>query len=302
MESKQISKVTGIKIPAKALSSHARSTIRNELHAKIVSLEEFCPDDETLDKSFLDELPTASTHAAASQARRISYDSDSDSNETGNPLVAQFHDDPGDADTVVSATSNGGDQQSTAGTPWENPLAKPKKGDSMSSMMTVMTISCNSTSSDDVEIPTILNETIVCPNNDDGVPNELYDSWLSDTNQRRSPEGGEDEATITGADKAVDVSSTSIGDISLSDVDTKCDRAHDKGVKKKKKKDKKEKSDGKEKKKKKRIDHPDHKHCGDELLTEQVDELHLNAGSDTYEAIWIQLLYEKDCRKTNAPN
>lgn len=57
---------------------------------KIVSVEEFCPDEETLDKSFLEDVP----NAASALRSMESLDSDSDSNETGNPLVAKYHEEP----------------------------------------------------------------------------------------------------------------------------------------------------------------------------------------------------------------
>lgn len=280
-DAKQMVKVGSSKPTAWTQPMHTRSS------AKVTSLEEFCPEEETLDKSFLDESPAALNHAAASQARRISYDSDSDSNETVNPLVAQFHDDPGDLDAAVPASPNASGRQPATGTPWENPLAKAMKGDPLVSMMDAMAIRRNSLSSDDAEVPTILNATNDHPDSDDGHPIEPYDSWLSDTNQRRSPEGGEDDATITGADKAADVSASSIKNSSLNDVEAKSDRTLDKAAKKKKKKDKKDKTDGKEKekKKKRRSDRSEHSHRSNELLTEQIDGPDSSAEPDVYEAI-----------------
>lgn len=295
-DSKQATIASDISAAVKAQTIHVtKSSVRSEHSNKVTSVEEFCPDDETLDKSFLDELPsTSSTLGGASHARRVSYDSDSDGNEpTGNPLVAQFHDDPADMIGHRPNVPNEAPKQSATGPMWENPLAKQKANDWALSDLGVAPIRRNSLSSDDVEIPTILKVSNDGHSND-GVSTEDYDSWLSDTNQRRSPEGGEDEATITNLDKDVDISSASIRDISLNDSggdggddgDAKeSDRSLEKSSKKKKKKDKKERSDDKEKKKKKRSDKERSKHRSNELLTEQNDDVHSTTEPELYEAI-----------------
>lgn len=290
-DSKPAAIASDISATVKAHSVHAKSSVRGESSGKVTSVEEFCPDDETFDKSFLDELPSTSTVAGTSHPRRVSYDSDSDGNETtANPLVAQFHDDPTDFIDSVPIVPNDSAKQSIGGPLWENPLAKQKSNDWALSDLGVAPLRRNSLSSDDAEIPNILKVSNDGQSND-AVSTEDYDSWLSDTNQRRSPEGGEDEATITNVDKDIDISSVSIKDISLNDSggdggDAKeSDRSLEKSAKKKKNKDKKERSDDKEKKKKKRSDKERSKHRSSELLTEQGDGVHSTTEPELYEAI-----------------
>lgn len=136
--------------------------------SKVVSVEEFCPDGGGgLDRSFLDDLPSTTN----SHQNMEVIDSDSD-NEGGNPMVASFHEEPEEEidQIIISRTEEI--------KPKINPLLKNSK---------VKTERKPSfTSSED--IPIVINK--IDENNE--ISSEDLDSWLGDSNVRRSPEGGED--------------------------------------------------------------------------------------------------------------
>lgn len=251
---------------AKAQPVYAKPTARNELNTKVTSVEEFCPDEGMLDKSFLDELPSVSPQAAALQTRQISCDSDSDGNENFNPLVAQFHEDPTEFIVDIPNVPNES-KQSTVGPLWANPLAKQSNADWALHNLSITSLRRNSISSDDTEVPAILNEASDCSDSNIGVTMGEYDRWLSDTNQRRSPEGGEDETTITSTDKDIDAITNAIKNLSDGDS-SELNRSAERSAHKKKKKDKKDKSDDKERKKKKRSER---KHRSNEASTMEPD-------------------------------
>lgn len=213
---------------------------------KVVSVEEFCPDGGALDKSFLDDLPAVFHNNP--NPRQLSIhsdpiDSDSD-NENGNPLVAKFHEDPSDDVIIPKLNDNqSANTQPIQTVPKVNPLAKNKiKINDFANISTIITARKTSISSDDIEMP------VISKTNDnygtDIASNEEFDSWLSDPNQRRSPEGGEDVTTIHSADR------TSIGSDNQKDSD---DKVKEKKHKSKKKKSKNHKHDkeGKDRDKKK---------------------------------------------------
>lgn len=223
----------------------------------VVSVEEFCPDGEVLEKGFLDDVPGS----GLSPKSQLSYrkansldpgDSDSDGNENGNPLVARFHDEPADDFVAQHKASNQEKhQQKQLKT---NPLSKSKNKSADFSGISEGSLSNrkSSVSSDDIEIPTVMK----IPNSADNSSgtgcgsNEEFDSWLSDTNQRRSPEGGEDITSLPSADKT---SIVSIGsnetDVLDSFTSSALKEKKHKSKKKKEKKEKSEREDGKKKKK-----------------------------------------------------
>lgn len=259
---------------------------------KVDSVEEFCPDGETLDKNFLDDLPSfshASASASQSQARlSMGNDSDSDNNESGNPLVAQFHEDPGDfvsQNTLECSEAKTQSNNEHRTITKVNPLAKNKNKNTLSTDFGSVLMRRNSLSSEDSEIPNILKASSDI-NSTGGLSNVDCDSWLSDTNERRSPEGGEDEATITNIDKNILMASVSITNINMNDDDVNSEKqSKDKSSKKKKKKDKKEKHD----KDKKRRSVRSRETKPEELLSESIDSVSAherNAADDSqYEAI-----------------
>lgn len=243
-----------------------------------VTVEEFCPDGGALDKGFLDDLPGGSTNAAAADVRPLddNGDSDSDSNDNGNPLVAKFHDDPFDdfakGHSAQTAATVNAQLAHIKSEPKINPLAKNKSKSSpmvpdLSVILTPTSTSKrrSSNSSDDIEIPHILKTKASDSHASDGQSNEEFD-WLSDSNQRHSPDGGEDEASLPSIDKTG--RNSTLAAISIENDTTKLDRlqlnddsgdrggseggdaqvAETKEKSKKKKKDKKEKKEKKEKK------------------------------------------------------
>lgn len=240
----------------------------NITEQQVISVEEFCPD-VSLEKGFLDDVPSAGLSPKSQQSYRQANahpdidDSDSDDgNETANPLVARFHDEPLDVVAPIACISSSPNQDNKIQLPplRTNPLAKNKnRSTDFGSMTSAFVNRRSSMSSDDIEIPTVMK----APGSGDGsagvggtsgfVSNEDFDSWLSDTNQRRSPEGGEDVASLPSVDKtsiqsiATDFSLDNSSNNSISK-----EKKH-KSKKKKEKKDKIDKDDGgREKKKKKR--------------------------------------------------
>lgn len=256
------------------------------LDSTVTSVEEFCPDGGTLDKGFLDDLPTASTTEA--RQSEANCDSDSDENDTGNPLVAKFHEDPFD-DLCISKNPVKAQAAGAQNLPQKvNPLAKNRsKGLIPNDLGLVLTPKRrNSTSSDDTEIPTILKTKANDHSSDQS--NEEFDSWLADTNHRRSPEGGEDETSLPSIDKtAVDaVASITVHTKRLELSDEESDKhSKDKSSKsKKKKKEKKEKKDKGDKEKKRSKSKKSH---ADELLSEHKEPSgdQNAADDDLYEAL-----------------
>lgn len=282
-----------------------------------VSVEEFCPDGGGLDKGFLDDLPGVSTHANDTRPLDDNGDSDSDSNDNGNPLVAKFHEDPFD-DFV--AKGHGSQTAATANAqksePKVNPLAKNKSKSSamvpdLSVILTPTSKRRSSNSSDDIEIPHILKTKATDSHASDGQSNEEFD-WLSDSNQRHSPDGGEDEASLPSIDKTVR-SSTALHTLSIGNETKSMERlqvnddgggsssadrggeAEAKEKSKKKKKDKKEKKEKKEKKhgsngdKEKKRSSKSKKSTVEDLLSENKEQPshsdRFDAEDDQYEAL-----------------
>lgn len=242
---------------------------------KVTSVEEFCPDGGTLDKSFLDDFSPASTslHGSVASNRHTDHLNDSDSdNDSGNPMVAKFHDDFADELPIpMNPIKSSAIQQNT--TPRVNPLAKGKnKNPSLLSTVpsTIMSKRRTSLSSDDIEIPIVIKSTMTNSDNHSSGSNEEFDSWLSDTYHRRSPEGGEDDASLPSIDVTTKPSKTvTLPDHDELDEPSKEKKKH-KSKKKKKDKDKKEKSD-KVKKRSSRSDQIDN------FLGEDLNKLTVNA-------------------------
>lgn len=237
----------------------------------VISVEEFCPDGEQLDKNFLDDMPNSTSMSSPSttniQIQRTidTIDSDSDCNENGNPLVTNYHDDPGDdsptSTSFLKQSNNIGRKEIL---PLKvNPLAKGKNKSLNSIQLHLsMTPHRTSISSDDIEIGASLK---VSGSNGDGqsssgISNEEFDSWLLDTNQRRSPEGGEDITMLPNIDKITIIDDddtcngiTALQNDSISLDDGLCTATEEKKTKhKSKKKSKKERHDKDEKTKKKK--------------------------------------------------
>ncbi|KAJ6646773.1 Rab-like protein 6 [Pseudolycoriella hygida] len=223
--------------------------------AKVASVEEFCPDGGVLDKSFLDDLPGQSS---SQLVKNEEIDSESD-NENGNPLVANFHEEPGAEHQYVNVR-----EQSTVQQVKVNPLAKNKS--KLSAEESTQNIKVNlfserqsSISSDEIDVPTVMKIA------DSAGSNDEFDSWMSGSvDRRRSPEGGED----------ITVSSAGA-------IDTKVEDRSEKRHKSKKKKEKKEKSLKEPKKEKKRKHKSRDDHLEDFLSGSTVS----HSTEDSYEAI-----------------
>lgn len=270
-----------------------------------VTVEEFCPDGGALDKGFLDDLPAMSANADARPPFDDNGDSDSDSNNIGNPLVAKFHEDPFD-DLVTKGPDPVTTIHAQKSEPKINPLAKNKnKQPFVPDLSVILTPTSSSqrrssNSSEDIEIPHILKSKANDSHGSDGQSNEEFD-WLSDSNQRHSPDGGEDEASLPSIDKTVRNTATITTPISM---DTKLDRlqlTEDSGAggdgedetlaaeikeknskskkKKKEKKEKKEKKSHGGDKEKKRSSTKSRKPTHDDLLSETKERL---TNSDRY--------------------
>lgn len=256
---------------------------------KVISVEEFCPDGEVLEKGFLDDVPSASLSPKNQQIYRQANshpdvdDSDSDGNEVANPLVARFHDEPSN-DNCIPQEKPPPTDNNTQNPPLKtNPLAKHKHKPNDFGIISadILTNRKSSMSSDDIEIPSVM-KTPGSGDNSRGTDcpsNEEFDSWLSDTNQRRSPEGGEDIASLPSVDKTsvIDEPVDTVDNVSNSSLPK--EKKH-KSKKKKDKKDKHEKDESREKKKKKRRS----KECSaDDFLTgNDANNIH---DDGAYEAI-----------------
>lgn len=241
----------------------------NRSDSAMTSVEEFCPDGGTLDKSFLDETPAPSN--PISTAFDANYDSDSDSNEIGNPLVAKFHDDPSDDLASLNLQQL---PKPNVNAPKVNPLARNK------------TKRQNSLSSEDTELPSILKDSLDF-GNASGSSKKEFDSWLSDSIYRRSPEGIEAPSVDKNVNHEI-IAVDSFERINSDDVDDTDKDAPIKEAKtksKKKKKDKKEKHEKSEKSKKRASQS---KKCNTEhMLTEHIDSLNHDSVTieDQYEAL-----------------
>lgn len=131
----------------------------------------------------------------------LSFNISSD-NENGNPLVANFHEEPDQSFSHVK-------EQSLVQQVKVNPLAKNKA--KLSAQESTQNIKMNlfgerqsSISSDEIDVPTVMKIA------DSAGSNDEFDSWMNGTVERRrvDPEGGEDNASLsTGPepmDKAMD--------------------------------------------------------------------------------------------------
>lgn len=191
----------------------------------ITSVEEFCPDEGALDRSFLDDLPIGNNDI------HESGQNDSDSDNDNNPMVARFNDEP----ELKNNAQSKNQLQSTSKVDLPinqqilkvNPLLNKNSSEFSD---TTSIFRKNSQSSED--LPTISESYM---DND-----EPMDCWIPDTSVRRSPEGVEDTSSIANITQSLEITSRD-------EKNTEKKSSH----KKKKIKDK-EKYDRKEKKKKKK--------------------------------------------------
>lgn len=240
----------------------------------VTSVEEFCPDGGTLDKNFLDEVPSSTTSNQSSAHFDNNYDSDSDSNDIGNPLVAKFHDDISDDLAALKLQHAPNQKPNNTNTPKLNPLAKNKSKRR------------NSLSSEDAELPSILKDSSDFGNSS-GSSKKDFDSWLSDSTYRRSPEGIE----APSIDKSVSLEIAAIDNGERIDSEDAEDsngkdrsERQSKTKSKKKKKDKKEKYDKldkseKVKKRSKKSSSAEH------MLAEHFDREQSSSKDNQYEVL-----------------
>lgn len=166
---------------------------------KVISVDEFCPDGGGgLDRSFLDDEPSQTSGSSKPIGGGDESDTDDD---TGNPMVARFHDEPSEVDSTSPVHQLKKSQPPVSAEAKVNPLAKvrsktgAKPPDANPSIrLDYYETRKSSLSSDDIEVPTVLASN-------DGPPDN-FDSWLSSdemSSRRRSPEGGEDVSPTGGA-------------------------------------------------------------------------------------------------------
>lgn len=166
-------------------------------------------------------------------------------------MVAQFHEEPADdpiTARIPPVTVMPIIVQKT------NPLAKGKSkiGNRRTDNRDTLKIDYlarrqSSMSSDDIDVPAV-SKTM-----ENG--SDEFDCWLSDTNQRRSPEGGEDSTTVPGTQEPsvpLEKVSNDVVCRSKSDSSGGGGSAPEKKHKSKKKKEKKDRDERKEKKKKRK--------------------------------------------------
>lgn len=207
----------------------------------IVSVEEFCPDNNVLDKGFLEDLSTSDSQFGAAPVEGDESESDG---ETSNPLVAKFGDDDADEDNSAASVLN----EIIASKPKVNPLAS---GKSMKTPLVPTTfletpaieVSFNrqcSLSSEEIESVTAKDDELTASDKDD------LNNWLS--SERRSPEGGEDNVSVP----SIHRQDTKILDQDLESSPELIDGGDGEKKRHKKKKEKKEKREKDEKKRKKK--------------------------------------------------
>lgn len=198
--------------------------IQTSKTTKITTVDEFCPEDG-LDKGFLEDLNTT----VNTLNHNIDVvESESDNDDIGNPMVANFNDEP-DTDVTSDVKSiylHNSTLLHDSAVNKINPLAK--HCDSITQEFRKLSLS----SSDEIEMRKSENSDI------------HLNSWLSNTNMRRSPEGGEDIPTLTMHKEP--------RQIPINEID--CVNENSKKMKKlkKDKKEKKNRSENKEEKSKKK--------------------------------------------------
>lgn len=216
------------------------------LNSPLTSVEDFVPDDDVLDKSFLEE---GCQGGQQSQLERVDSDSDT---ETANPLVAGFEDD-------LSSTDESPTPVQLKLT--ENPLSKSRHKRELQGAESSQEISQiqKSDSVSSIEHDFKGSSEFDLNNRQDS---DTYDSWLGrDSKWRQSPEGGEDVSSnstrkdrLEFSDKSRDVSMTS-SNVHLELLDTSSVRqlsSNGSSPVLKEKKKHKEKNEDREKKKKKK--------------------------------------------------
>lgn len=109
--------------------------------------------------------------------------------------MAQFHEEP-TYDQTVSKAQSSKSLTEISNEPKVNPLAKNKSKKSSKNGGDSLNIEYvgqrkSSLSSEDIEVPNVMKITTSST-----ASNEEFDCWISDTNQRRSPEGGEDSSSM----------------------------------------------------------------------------------------------------------
>ncbi|XP_011345711.1 rab-like protein 6 isoform X3 [Ooceraea biroi] len=220
------------------------------LGAPLTSVEDFVPDDEMLDRSFLED----NSQFSPQKMQQEDVDSESDT-ETANPLVAGYEDDLSSIEEVASPV-----QPKLS----ENPLSKQKHkleqplGPEINIEKPRQTTKRDSVSSIEQELRISSDYE---PNEQPDINSDAF-SWLRrDSKWRQSPEGGEDVSSTSTrkdrlelSDKSLDVSVTSsnvnlelLDDTSMRHISSNASSP----VMKEKKKHK-EKGDEKEKRKKKK--------------------------------------------------
>ncbi|CAD7088511.1 unnamed protein product [Hermetia illucens] len=199
---------------------------------QIASVEEFCPDEGILDRSFLDDFAASGPDNTGGVVGE-NADSDSDDGQ-GNPMVAKFNDDldliepEGNTSKITNVDSANNNRILK-----ENPLAKHRKSTDFTKSE-ALTSSIRKSSISSEEIP-VASTTI------DSAYGDEFDGWLADNSIRRSPEGGEDTSSMPSIVQDAEPKLKS---------DSGSEKKHK--HKKKKDKDKKDREERKEKKKKKR--------------------------------------------------
>ncbi|XP_022910549.2 rab-like protein 6 [Onthophagus taurus] len=216
----------------------------------ITSLEEFCPDGDQLDRSFLDDV-----HSTPQTNNSNAIDDSDSDQDTGNPLVSEFQDDF-DPEIEIEAP-----KVNIQGAPEERRPSAIVGGSSENENKTEIEEDMRQTND---ELDSTINSEI------SEITSEAFDTWMgADTKWRRSPEGGEDTTAVS---QTLDYSGSTVYDDSTSVTSSnvhmellsskhsnrsltpnrsgESDNEGGKGVKKERKKKDKEKGDRKHKHKK----------------------------------------------------
>lgn len=260
------------------------------IQSKIASVEDFCPDGPgTGLGGFLEDVDGPGL--SSSHSHRLADDSESDDESRGNPLVTRFQDEQLAEEEEDVDEPNG--KPPTISELKINPLAKPSKSSSRVFERPDFNAATHSDSSTDLE---------VAVEAESEADKEVdFDSWINDTTQRRSPEGGEDptasqiavaQEPFLASNKTAVVQADIPGMVKVEDADgsvvvvgeEEVVKKHKKKKSKDGKKDREDKDRDKEKKRKKKKSKHDSSGAEDDRLEDAMQEMNVSHHEE-YECI-----------------
>lgn len=168
-------------------------------------------------------------------------------------MVTRFNDDL--SSDAISPKHQQSSKENTI-TPKVNPLAKTKhRNENTTKSIDYFVERKISISSDEIDVPNVANKNANVDVDDVlELTDDKFDTWISDTNQRRSPEGGEDFSAQPsgGVDQPEKIAVHQQQLDKVPGADSDKERKHKSKKSKKEKKDRSDRDEKKEKKKKRK--------------------------------------------------